>query len=102
MDIGKELTLIDDEDVGFLNFFVCSKWFEGRREDAINQPGHWDFFLSHAQATACDQCRVLCELLRARNKRVWLDNEVNERSEAAMKEGVQWCANFVLFLSGTP
>eukprot|EP01046_Picozoa_sp_COSAG06_P025073 COSAG06_NODE_2085_length_7634_cov_6.358593_4_plen_246_part_01 len=73
-----------------------------RAEKPINSPGHWDFFLSHGQAAAGNQVKVLCLLLRARGKTVWYDNEMQSRDTAAMKEGVQHSANFLLFLSGDP
>jgi hypothetical protein len=34
----------------------------------INAPGQWDFFLSHGQALAGDQTKMLCFLLRQRTK----------------------------------
>ena len=66
----------------------------------MNPPGRWDFFLSHGQAAAGDQCKMLCFLLRAAGKTVWYDNEMMDRSEPAMEEGVHAAANFLLFLSG--
>ena len=69
---------------------------------AINHPGSWDFFLSHGQAAAGDQVKMLCFLLRQRGKTVWYDNEMPNRSTAAMEEGVKHSAHFLLFLSGDP
>ena len=66
----------------------------------LNQPGAWDFFLSHGQAAAGDQVKMLCFLLRQRGKKVWYDNEMDNKSTAAMEEGVRGSENFVLFLSG--
>eukprot|EP01047_Picozoa_sp_COSAG01_P041439 COSAG01_NODE_3555_length_5940_cov_3.170519_1_plen_267_part_10 len=68
--------------------------------EPINAPGHWDFFLSHGQAAAGDQVKMLCFLLRAEGKSVWYDNEMGDRSTPAMEEGVRHSKNFVLFLSG--
>eukprot|EP01047_Picozoa_sp_COSAG01_P078423 COSAG01_NODE_14487_length_1447_cov_2.751484_1_plen_151_part_00 len=74
----------------------------------INQPGCWDFFLSHAQALAGDQVKMLCFLLRQRQKpdgqpyTVWYDNDMDDCSTEAMIEGVAHCANFLLFLSANP
>jgi hypothetical protein len=68
----------------------------------INHPGSWDFFLSHGQAAAGDQVKMLCFLLRQRGKTVWYDNEMPNRSTAAMEEGVKQSAHFLLFLSGDP
>ena len=33
---------------------------------------------------------------------MWYDNEMSNRSTAAMEEGVRYSANFLLFLSGDP
>eukprot|EP01043_Picozoa_sp_COSAG02_P060876 COSAG02_NODE_8051_length_2731_cov_161.441869_3_plen_159_part_00 len=55
---------------------------------AINHPGSWDFFLSHGQAVAGDQVKMLCFLLRQWGKTVWYDNEMPNRSTVAMEEGV--------------
>ena len=68
----------------------------------LNQPGAWDFFLSHGQAAAGDQVKMLCFMLRQRGKVVWYDNEMPNRSTAAMEEGVKHSAHFLLFLSGDP
>ena len=73
-----------------------------------NQPGRWDFFLSHGQAAAGAQAQVLCLKLRARQKpdgskyTVWYDNEMQDRSTEAMMEGVAHAQNLLLFLSGDP
>ena len=77
-------------------------------ETPINQPGCWDFFLSHGQALAGDQVKMLCFLLRQRKKpngenyTVWYDNDMDDCSTEAMLEGVKGCGNFVLFFSGDP
>jgi len=34
----------------------------------LNKPGQWDFSLSHGQAAAGEQAKVLCFLLRGRKK----------------------------------
>ena len=68
----------------------------------LNAPGYWDIFLSHAQAAAGDQVKTLYFLLKERGYRVWYDNEMSNRSTAAMEEGVRHSANFLLFLSGDP
>ena len=68
----------------------------------LNAPGAWDFFLSHGQAAAGDQVKMLCFLLRQRGKKVWYDNEMANRSTAAMEEGVKHSAHFLIFLSGDP
>lgn len=81
------------------------QWQQGR---PLNQPGCWDFFLSHGQAAAGDQVKTLCLLLRQRQKpdgthyRIWYDNEMITCSTPAMQEGVVNSANVILFLSGDP
>jgi hypothetical protein len=94
-------------------------------ENPINEPGHWDYFLSHGQGAAGDQVNTLAHLLEERGKKVWYDMNMMDRSAAAMLEGVanrcdrpRRCrstsslskcanpvfgsrsANFILFLSG--
>jgi len=71
-------------------------------ERPLNQPGVWDFFISHSQASAGDQCKALCLLLSQRNYRVWYDNNMSDVTEAAMMEGVKHSASVILFLSGDP
>eukprot|EP01043_Picozoa_sp_COSAG02_P025508 COSAG02_NODE_1436_length_12609_cov_1282.385292_6_plen_738_part_00 len=68
--------------------------------ELFNEPGKWDFFLSHGQAMAGDQVKVLCQLLRQKGKTVWYDYDMINRDTAAMTEGVRGSENFVLFLSG--
>lgn len=70
--------------------------------DALNKPGHWDIFLSHAQAAAGDQVRALFFLLVKRGYKVWYDYEMSNRNTDAMREGVLGSTNFLLFLSGDP
>ena len=41
-------------------------------------------------------------MLKERGYKVWYDNEMSNRSTAAMEEGVRHSANFLLFLSGDP
>ena len=75
---------------------------QDRAASPLNQPGHWDFFLSHGQASAGDQVKTLCLLLKERGFTVWYDNDMADRSTAAMEEGVRHSACFILFLSGDP
>jgi len=58
--------------------------------------------LSHGQAAAGDPVNMICFLLRQRGKTVWYDNQMSNRSTAAMEEGVKHSAHFLLFLSGDP
>ena len=69
-------------------------------ESPINPPGVWDFFLSHYQAHGGDQMKSLALLLERNKKTVWYANEMLDKSERAMEEGVKHCKNFVLFLTG--
>ena len=41
-------------------------------------------------------------MLTLRGYTVWYDNEMSNRSTAAMEEGVRHSSNFLLFLSGDP
>lgn len=60
----------------------------------------WHAFLSHAQASAGDQCLVLREALLGRGVEAWLDVDYNTSAES-MREGAAASALFVLFLSRT-
>jgi hypothetical protein len=71
-------------------------------ENPLNPPGVWDLFLSHAQATGGDQTQTTSLRLKARGKSVWYDNAMQDRSTAAMEEGVRSCGCVVLFLTSTP
>jgi serine/threonine protein kinase len=42
-------------------------------EHIINQPGHWDYFLSHGQGAAGDQVKALSMLLKESGASVWYD-----------------------------
>ena len=67
---------------------------------AMNYPGNWDCFLSHAQATGGDQTQATSLRLKGAGKTVWYDNAMLDRSTAAMEEGVKHSRCFVLFLTG--
>ena len=64
-----------------------------------NEPGWWDFFLSHHADAAGDKMKVIWDMLEKRGKTAWLDEEMTRKSEDAMKEGVQHCKYFILFLT---
>ena len=68
----------------------------------LNEPGRWDFFLSHGQAMAGDQVKALSQLLKQKGMTVWYDYDMASRDTAAMEEGVRCSDNFLLFLSGDP
>eukprot|EP01046_Picozoa_sp_COSAG06_P001986 COSAG06_NODE_67_length_26084_cov_784.027670_1_plen_77_part_00 len=40
-------------------------------ESPMNEPGMWDFFLSHAQATGGDQAQTSSLRLKAKGRTVW-------------------------------
>ena len=65
----------------------------------LNQPGSWDFFLSHAQTTGGDQTQNLRLRMTAAGQTVWYDNAMLDKSTRAMEEGVQHSRSFVLFLT---
>ena len=66
---------------------------------SMNAPGSWDFFLSHAQATGGDQMQNMQQRLKSQGKEVWYDNAMQDRSTAAMEEGVKCSRCVVLFLT---
>ena len=58
---------------------------------AINEPGHWDVFISHSQRDA-NAVALAVELyfsLKERGHAVWLDVKMNKRDVAAMEEGAK-------------
>jgi hypothetical protein len=66
---------------------------------SINEPGSWDFFLSHAQATGGDQAQNTSLRLKEKGKTYWYDNAMKDQSTNAMEEGVRGCGTFLLFLT---
>eukprot|EP01045_Picozoa_sp_COSAG04_P024817 COSAG04_NODE_3158_length_3101_cov_38.182756_2_plen_572_part_00 len=64
-----------------------------------NQPGQWEFFLSHHQARGGDQVQTLSFRFDKKGKATWYDNDMLDKSESAMEEGVKHSKYFVLFLS---
>ena len=58
---------------------------------ALNEPGRWDFFISHTQRNdaAVALAEKLYSSLKQRGKTVWLDVNMERRDEAAMEEGVR-------------
>jgi hypothetical protein len=69
---------------------------------ALNAPGSWDLFLSHAQAAGGDQVQTTSLRMEKAGKTVWYDNAMDDRSTAAMEEGVKHSRCFMLFLTGAP
>ena len=65
----------------------------------LNEPGWWEFFLSHHQAYGSDQMKTLSLLFQTQSISTWYDNGKLDKSEAAMEEGVKHSQNFVLLLT---
>ena len=65
-----------------------------------NEPGHWQFFLSHHQAHGGDQAQTLQLRFKEHGYTTWYDNAMLDKSEPAMEEGVKNCDFFVLVLTG--
>ena len=79
-----------------------SPWIEAVETSPRNTPGAWDFFLSHTQRDA-DAKVIATDLyysLQARGFAVWLDVKMNDRSEAAMREGVERSTCVVAIITG--
>ena len=56
----------------------------------LNDPGHWDYFVSHAQKDGAVFAEgIWSHMIYVEKKTCWLDVKMDERDEAAMKEGVQ-------------
>lgn len=70
-------------------------------ETPLNEPGTWELFLSHAQATGGDLAQNTNLRLVAKGKRVWYDNAMRDRSTNAMEEGVKSSRCVLLFLTST-
>ena len=62
-----------------------------------NAPGAWNLFLSHVQREAGTEAVMLASAFG--NDRVWLDRFMEDKSAAAMKEGVEHSDVFVCILS---
>ena len=65
----------------------------------LNASGPWDFFISHVQRESGRAVALISRDLEIAGKRVWLDVNMDNCSEAAMMEGVDNSSNFVLVLS---
>lgn len=68
--------------------------------EALNQPGHWNFFLSHNQAHGGDQASTMHLRFKEKGYTSWYDMAMLDKSEAAMEEGVKNSDFFVLVLTG--
>eukprot|EP01043_Picozoa_sp_COSAG02_P029746 COSAG02_NODE_1864_length_10606_cov_17.350148_11_plen_701_part_00 len=69
-------------------------------DEALNQPGHWNFFLSHNQAHGGDQASTMHLRFKEHGYTSWYDMAMLDKSEAAMEEGVKNSDYFVLVLTG--
>ena len=57
----------------------------------FNEPGNWDFFISHTQRNG-DAVALATDLyhsLERRGHSVWFDVKMRDKSRAAMEEGVR-------------
>jgi len=63
----------------------------GAPATVYNEPGHWDYFLSHTQRSgpAKSIADRLCASLKEQGFTVWLDVNMGQKGTAAMLEGVQ-------------
>jgi hypothetical protein len=74
-------------------------------DSLLNDPGKWDFFLSHHQKNGGDQVQVLHSQFGnplykdLPKKTAWYDQVMVDKSEPAMHQGVQHCGCFLLFLT---
>ena len=73
----------------------------GKTPGAINSPGNWNAFLSHTQRdpnakALASQLYIDCKKAKFS---VWLDVQMDEKSEAAMKEGVRGSNVFVIIVT---
>ena len=59
----------------------------------------WHFFLSHKQANGGNTVASLHAMLREKHVLSWYDNDIEDRSEEGMMQGVRRSAVFLLFLT---
>ena len=68
----------------------------------LNDPGQWDYFISHAQKDGAVLAEgIWSHMIYVEKKTCWLDVKMDERDEAAMKEGVQNSKFFLTIVSET-
>ena len=74
----------------------------GPKQKCLNEPGCWDYFISHTQrnANAVGLAEKLYASLEKRGRTAWLDVHMKDRSEAAMREGVVKAKCVIAILSG--
>ena len=73
-----------------------------KRKNALNTPGAWHFMISYTQRS--DRAIVLATKLEKdlahRGYSVWLDVNMNDKSEAAMKEAVEHSMVVLALITG--
>ena len=69
----------------------------------LNEPGEWNFFISHTQrnAAAVGLAEKMTNDLQRRNHSIWFDVNMRDKSEAAMKEGVQKSKCVLAIITGS-
>lgn len=67
--------------------------------ERVNEPGTWNFFLSHHARCGEAQVSEIQHLLEAQGKTCWRDVKMGNRSTDAMEEGVKNSDNFILMLT---
>ena len=66
----------------------------------LNEPGEWNFFVSHVQADSKDiALDIFTSMKYENNKTCWLDVKMAERDEEAMREGVRNSQIFLVIMS---
>ena len=65
----------------------------------LNSPGHWDFFISHVQRECKHEALKIANDFGKDGLVCWLDINMGDKSEAAMKEGVQHSDYVLVILS---
>eukprot|EP01052_Picozoa_sp_SAG31_P011736 SAG31_NODE_671_length_12940_cov_4.703606_8_plen_323_part_00 len=73
---------------------------EALNNPPLNEPGCWNFFVSHHQARGGDQAQAMYMRFKEAGFSTWYDNEMLDKSEAAMEEGVRFSTYFILILTG--
>ena len=80
---------------------------ESREDDeapatVYNEPGHWDYFLSHTQRSgpAKSIADRLCASLEKQGFTVWLDVNMGQKGTAAMLEGAQNSRCVIAIITG--
>ena len=72
---------------GYAQTPPCAAFGCPRADMALNPPGRWSFFLSHAQRSG--RATTIAERLAVDLDDVWFDVKMSDKSGAVMKEGVQ-------------